>query len=53
MARICSTYGETRKNLGHKRQEKNMFGIYLGICGRTILKWILEKWDVEVWVELN
>jgi hypothetical protein len=58
MGRACSRYGSVEVHTGFWWE--NLEGDHLedrGIDGRTILKWIFDKWDgawtVSVWVKIE
>jgi hypothetical protein len=54
MGIACSTHVKTRNEyriLMGKPQGKRLLGD-LDVGGRIILKWILERWDCLVWIEL-
>jgi hypothetical protein len=52
MGWVCNAYGGGRRPIqgfgGETLRERDHLGDP-GIDGRIILRWILRKWDVEVW----
>jgi len=55
MGGACSAYGERRgvyRVLVGKPEGKKHLG-NPGVDGRTILRWIFMKWDVDIWTGSN
>ena len=48
MGRVCSRYGERR---GVYRERDHL--AEPGVDGRIILRWIIRKWDMGVWMGLR